>query len=105
MIDVRCDETDDDQSRGIEVVASEAWKRGLYNKVVASHTCAMGSCSNAYVFKLMSIIQSANMHFGASLHPFLAFPDVSTFYEPFIQELSRHAVHFCTAYFFCQEKK
>lgn len=54
LVDIHCDETDDDQSRFVEVVAAEAYFSGLKNKVTASHTCAMGSYNNAYAFKLMS---------------------------------------------------
>ncbi len=62
MIDVHCDETDDEQCRGIEIVASEAWKRGMYDRVTASHTCAMGSYNNAYMFRLMSLIQKSKIN-------------------------------------------
>ncbi|EIA25660.1 hypothetical protein SFB5_330G0, partial [Candidatus Arthromitus sp. SFB-5] len=43
LIDVHCDEIDDEQSRFLEVLATRAYETGLKNKVTASHTTAMGS--------------------------------------------------------------
>jgi len=63
LVDVHCDETDDDQSRSIEVVASEAWRRGLKSRVSASHTTAMGSYNDAYAFKLMGLLQRSEINF------------------------------------------
>ena len=54
LVDIHCDETDDDQSRFVEMIAAEAYFSGLKDRVTASHTCAMGSYNNAYAFKLMS---------------------------------------------------
>lgn len=54
LIDIHCDETDDDQSRFIEVLAAEAYFSGMKERATASHTCAMGSYNNAYAFKLMT---------------------------------------------------
>ena len=54
LVDIHCDETDDDQSRFVEMIAAEAYFSGLKDQVTASHTCAMGSYNNAYAFKLMS---------------------------------------------------
>ncbi|MDR7577047.1 MAG: amidohydrolase family protein, partial [Armatimonadota bacterium] len=41
--DLHCDETDDDQSRFLEVVAAETIRLGLQGRVTASHTTAMHS--------------------------------------------------------------
>src|SRR5699024_6155773 len=41
LIDVHCDEIDDEQSRFVEVVANVALKRGLGEKTTASHTTSM----------------------------------------------------------------
>lgn len=62
LVDVHCDETDDPQSRAIEQVAHQAWKRGMLNRVTASHTTAMGSYNNAYAFKLMGILQRSKIN-------------------------------------------
>ena len=53
MIDVHCDETDDEQSRFLELLATLAYMEGIGEKTTASHTCAFGSYNNAYAFKLM----------------------------------------------------
>lgn len=62
LVDVHCDETDDEQSRSIEVVAAQAWKRGMLSRVTASHTTAMGSYNNAYAYKLMGLLQRSQIN-------------------------------------------
>ncbi|MDD6071887.1 MAG: cytosine deaminase [Clostridiales bacterium] len=62
LVDVHCDEIDDEQSRFVETVASMAIKTGLYDKVTASHTTAMGSYNNAYTFKLFSLLQRSKIN-------------------------------------------
>lgn len=62
LVDVHCDETDDDQSRFIEVLAAEALRTGLMDKVTASHACAMGSYNNAYAFKLMKLLKISGIN-------------------------------------------
>ena len=56
MVDIHCDETDDDQSRFIEVLAAEALRSGIAEKATASHTCAMHSYNNAYTYKLFKLL-------------------------------------------------
>ena len=63
LMDVHCDETDDDQSRGLETLAARALELGLRDKVTASHTCAMHSYSNAYVLKLMRLLKMSGINF------------------------------------------
>lgn len=60
-IDAHCDETDDEQSRFVEVMAAETIRRGLQGRVVASHTTAMGSYNNAYAFKLFGWLKRAEL--------------------------------------------
>src|SRR6185503_13661427 len=43
LVDVHCDETDDPQSRFLEVMADDTVKHGLWGRVTASHCTAMGS--------------------------------------------------------------
>lgn len=62
LVDVHCDETDDPQSRAIEQVAHQAWKREMFGKVTASHTTAMGSYNNAYAFKLMGVLERSQIN-------------------------------------------
>lgn len=63
LIDIHCDEIDDEQSRFVEVVAAEALKRGLGAKTTASHTTAMGSYNNAYTYKLFGLLKKADINF------------------------------------------
>ncbi|NJO28078.1 MAG: cytosine deaminase [Richelia sp. SL_2_1] len=66
LIDIHCDEIDDQQSRFLEVVAAEAIHRQIGNRVTASHTTAFGSYNNAYAFKLMGFLQRAQINFIAN---------------------------------------
>ena len=63
LIDVHCDEIDDEQSRFLEVVAARALESGLKNKVTASHTTAMGSYNNAYTYKLFRLLKMSGINF------------------------------------------
>lgn len=56
LVDAHCDEIDDEQSRFIEVLATQAMRSGLRHKVTASHTTAMGSYGPAYSYKLQRIL-------------------------------------------------
>ena len=66
LIDIHCDEIDDDQSRFLEVVAACALRSGLGPRVTASHTTAFASYNNAYAFKLMGLLARANINFVAN---------------------------------------
>ncbi len=66
LIDIHCDEIDDDQSRFLEVVAALTLRSGLGTRVTASHTTAFGSYNNAYALKLMGILQRTNLNFIAN---------------------------------------
>ena len=61
--DLHCDETDDDQSRFLEVLAAETIRLGLQGRVTASHTTAMHSYNNAYAYKLIRLAHAAGLHF------------------------------------------
>ncbi|VWB46115.1 cytosine deaminase [Burkholderia aenigmatica] len=63
LVDVHCDETDDPQSRFLEVLAEEARVRGMGTRVTASHTTAMGSYDNAYCSKLFRLLKRSEIHF------------------------------------------
>ncbi|TRM10456.1 cytosine deaminase [Lentibacillus cibarius] len=65
LVDVHCDEIDDDQSRYLEVLAGEALKRKMGHRVTASHTAAMATYSNAYTYKLFQTLKKTGMHFIA----------------------------------------
>lgn len=66
LVDIHCDEIDDEQSRFIEVVAKEAYERGLGEKTTASHTTAMGSYNGAYAAKLFRLLSLANINIVAN---------------------------------------
>ncbi len=61
-VDIHCDETDDDQSRFVEVMAAETIRLGMGGRVTASHTTAMHSYNNAYAYKLINNLKRAQMH-------------------------------------------
>jgi cytosine deaminase len=55
-VDAHCDEIDDEQSRFVEVLATQALRTGLRERVTASHTTAMGSYNGAYAYKLQRLL-------------------------------------------------
>jgi cytosine/creatinine deaminase len=61
-VDIHCDETDDDQSRFVEVMAAETIRRGMSGRVTASHTTAMHSYNSAYAYRLIRNIARAGLH-------------------------------------------
>jgi cytosine/creatinine deaminase len=61
-VDIHCDETDDDQSRFVEVMAAETIRRGMSGRVTASHTTAMHSYNAAYAYRLIGNIARAGLH-------------------------------------------
>ena len=62
LVDIHCDETDDDHSRFVEVMAAETIRRGMSGRVTASHTTAMHSYNNAYAYRLIGNIARAGLH-------------------------------------------
>jgi cytosine/creatinine deaminase len=60
-IDLHCDETDDEQSRFLEVVAARAIRDEMQGRVVAGHTTAMASYNDNYAFKLTQILKRAGV--------------------------------------------
>lgn len=66
LIDIHCDEIDDDQCRFLEVVAAQALRSGLGPRVTASHTTAFGSYNNAYALKLMGLLERAQINLVAN---------------------------------------
>src|SRR5215470_823953 len=61
-VDIHCDETDDDHSRFVEVMAAETIRRGMSGRVTASHTTAMHSYNGAYAYRLITNIARAGLH-------------------------------------------
>jgi cytosine deaminase len=66
LIDIHCDEIDDDQSRFLEVVAACALRTGMGSRVAASHTTAFGSYNNAYATKLLGFLRRTEINFIAN---------------------------------------
>lgn len=66
LVDVHCDEIDDEQSRFVEVVATRAYESGLKNKITASHTTAMHSYNSAYSSKLFRILEMSKINIVAN---------------------------------------
>ena len=62
MVDVHCDETGDEQSRFIEVLAKLTIERGFESRVAASHATAMHNYNNDYAFKLIGILARARVN-------------------------------------------
>ncbi|SFE37503.1 cytosine deaminase [Lentibacillus persicus] len=65
LVDIHCDEIDDEQARYLETLAAVTIKMGMQNRVTASHTAAMGSYNNAYTYKLFQTLKKAKIHFIA----------------------------------------
>src|SRR2546423_1867188 len=61
-VDIHCDETDDDHSRFVEVMAAETIRLGMGGRVTPSHTPAMHSYNNAYAYRLINKLKRAGMH-------------------------------------------
>lgn len=63
LIDVHCDETDDSQSRFLEVLNALVYLEGIGKYTTASHTCSFGSADNSYAFRLMQQLKKSNINF------------------------------------------
>jgi cytosine deaminase len=61
-VDVHCDETDDPNSRYLEVMADNTVKSGLAGRVTASHCTAMGSYEPYYSSKLRGFLRRAGIN-------------------------------------------
>lgn len=66
LIDVHCDEIDDEASRGLETLAARAYETGMKDMVTASHTTAMHTYNNAYVIRLMRLLKMSEINFVAN---------------------------------------
>ncbi|EXU76524.1 cytosine deaminase [Erwinia mallotivora] len=66
MVDVHCDEIDDEQSRFVETVAALALREKMGARVTASHTTAMHSYNGAYTSRLFRLLKLAGINFVAN---------------------------------------
>jgi len=64
LVDIHCDEIDDDQSRFLEVMAAETLKRKMQGRVTASHAVAMAYYNPGYMAKLLSKLRAAELGFA-----------------------------------------
>lgn len=62
MVNVFCDETDDGQSRFLEVVAMLALRTGLKQRVTASHANAMAYYPDPYAARLIGLLQESKVN-------------------------------------------
>ncbi|MBS7612615.1 amidohydrolase family protein, partial [Candidatus Bathyarchaeota archaeon] len=60
-IDGHVDETDDEQSRFLEVVAAKTIREGYFGRVTAGHATAMHSYNDSYVDKLFRLLRRAQI--------------------------------------------
>lgn len=63
LVDVHCDEIDDEASRGLETLAARAYEAGIGERVTASHTTAMHSYNNAYFVRLLRLLKMSGINF------------------------------------------
>ncbi|MFI8417345.1 cytosine deaminase [Serratia sp. NPDC078593] len=66
LVDVHCDEIDDEQSRFVETVAALALKLEMGSRVTASHTTAMHSYNGAYTSRLFRLLKLSGINFVAN---------------------------------------
>jgi cytosine/creatinine deaminase len=65
-VDMHCDETDDPQSRHIEVLAEQTARFGLHGRVTASHVTSLHSAPNDFAAKLIPMLAEVDMHIVAN---------------------------------------
>ncbi|MCP4746647.1 MAG: cytosine deaminase [Desulfobacteraceae bacterium] len=62
LVDIHVDETGDDQSRFIEVMAKQTLVHEMQGQVAASHATAMHNYNNDYALKLMGILKRSGIN-------------------------------------------
>ena len=63
LIDVHCDETDDTQSRFLELLNGLVTMEEIGTRTAASHTCSFGSADNSYAFRMMTLLKKSGINF------------------------------------------
>ncbi len=63
QIDVHCDETDDPNSRFVELLNALVLMEDYGTMTTASHTCSFGSADDSYAFRMMDIFRKSKMNF------------------------------------------
>ena len=59
LLDAHCDETDDTQSRFLELLNALASMEGIGTRTTASHTCSFGSADNSYALRMMKLFKKS----------------------------------------------
>ncbi len=65
LIDVHTDETDDPQSRFVELLNALVLMEDYGERAVASHTCSFGSADNSYAQRMIDLFKKSKMNFIA----------------------------------------
>ncbi|NVF10729.1 amidohydrolase family protein [Anaerococcus sp. AGMB00486] len=63
LIDVHCDETDDPNSRFLELLNALVLMEGIGEMTTASHTCSFGSADNSYAYRMFDLFKRSKMNF------------------------------------------
>ena len=63
LIDVHCDETDDPQSRFVELLNALVLMEDYGTRTTASHTCSFGSADDSYAFRMMDLFKKSKINF------------------------------------------
>lgn len=63
LIDVHCDETDDPQSRFVELLNALVLMEDYGERTTASHTCSFGSADNSYAYRMIDLFKKSKMNF------------------------------------------
>lgn len=64
LVDIHCDEIDDEQSRFIDTVAAETTRRKMQGRVTVSHAVAMAYYSPGYLARLLPKLKAAKIGFA-----------------------------------------
>ena len=63
LIDVHCDETDDPQSRFVELLNALVLMEDYGERTTASHTCSFGSADDSYAYRMIDLFKKSKMNF------------------------------------------
>lgn len=63
IIDVHCDETDDPQSRFVELLNALVLMEDYGTRTTESHTCSFGSADNSYAYRMLDLFKKSKMNF------------------------------------------
>lgn len=63
LIDVHCDETDDPNSRFVELLNALVLMEDYGTRTTASHTCSFGSADDSYAFRMIDLFKKSKMNF------------------------------------------